>query len=337
MQDAAFGIAHREADVLNAARLIAMPKAAVTRPAPGTLSALLGFGTAATPGHGLSAKSHSLNASGYVVLNAKHETRLVADVAGIGPAHVPAHGHAGIFTFEVSFQGRRVIVDSGVGTYEAGARRDYFRSTRAHNTVTVNDENQSDVWGSFRAGRRARVIALGSTRERGVQAFAGQHDGYERLRPGLIHTRIAVVMDEGAVVVIDRVASVGPFPVRSYVHFHPEVTLRQSDGDCFDVTPPHAPLRLWLLGRQTASSHKGQVDPLLAWYAPEFGSDRPNNTVVLNFDIENVVEGGFALLPAAWARPSVGWGFSERTCTVTFASDATTREVRVLLEPTGVR
>ena len=34
------------------------------------------------------------------------------------------------------------------------------RSTSNHNTVVLNDYNSSDVWGSFRTGRRAKPINL---------------------------------------------------------------------------------------------------------------------------------------------------------------------------------
>ena len=29
--------------------------------------------------------------------------------------------------------------------------------TKSHNTVTVENKNQSDVWGAFRVGKRAKV------------------------------------------------------------------------------------------------------------------------------------------------------------------------------------
>jgi hypothetical protein len=68
---------------------------------------------------------------------------------------LPAHGHGDILAFEWDVGVRRVIVDAGVREYEAGAERDWNRSTRAHNTVTVGDRDQCEFIKSFRVGHRA--------------------------------------------------------------------------------------------------------------------------------------------------------------------------------------
>ena len=50
-----------------------------------------------------------------------------------------------------------LLVDTGTSTYAPGPVRDYERSTAAHNTVEVDGANSTEVWGAFRAARRARV------------------------------------------------------------------------------------------------------------------------------------------------------------------------------------
>ena len=42
-------------------------------------------------------------------------------------------------------------------------RRSFERSTKAHNLITINDVNYSDVWSSFRIGKRAKVDLLKNT------------------------------------------------------------------------------------------------------------------------------------------------------------------------------
>ncbi|MBI3462932.1 MAG: CocE/NonD family hydrolase [Planctomycetes bacterium] len=49
----------------------------------------------------------------------------------------PPGGDAGAFGYELSVGGERVIVDSGLGSDEAERWAAYFRSTRAHNVLTV--------------------------------------------------------------------------------------------------------------------------------------------------------------------------------------------------------
>ena len=84
------------------------------------------------------------------------EDALFVDAGPIGPDYLPAHGHGDMFSYELSLDGRRVVVDGGTSTYEAGAERDWVRSTRAHNTVEIAGADQCEFFGAFRVGRRGR-------------------------------------------------------------------------------------------------------------------------------------------------------------------------------------
>ncbi len=105
------------------------------------------------------------------------------DTGSPAPAHQPGHSHADNLTFCLHLDGRPIIVDTGISTYEKNERRAYERSTAAHNTVTVNGRNSSDVWGGFRIGRRAKTT-LEELTDTEVQ---GSHNGYRRL--GTTHRR----------------------------------------------------------------------------------------------------------------------------------------------------
>ncbi len=82
---------------------------------------------------------------------------LFIDAAPIGPDYQPGHAHSDTLNFLLHVKGRPVLVDPGISTYEKNDRRQLERSTRMHNTVSCEGEEQSDVWGGFRVGRRARV------------------------------------------------------------------------------------------------------------------------------------------------------------------------------------
>lgn len=79
----------------------------------------------------------------------------LADCGAICADALPAHGHADMLAFEWDVNGKRVIVDASVAEYESGEKRRWGRSTVAHNTVTVGDRNQAEMFGSFRTGRRS--------------------------------------------------------------------------------------------------------------------------------------------------------------------------------------
>ena len=60
--------------------------------------------------------------------------------------------------FEFSCSGQRVLIDPGVFEYDEGELRAFSRSTLNHNTVSLDNKDQSDFWKSFRVGRRAKII-----------------------------------------------------------------------------------------------------------------------------------------------------------------------------------
>ena len=100
-----------------------------------------------------------LASSGYRVLKS-NGAELIIDTGGIQPDHQPGHSHADSLSFILHVNGKAVITDPGISNYEAGERRDLERSTRFHNTVTINDENSADVWSIFRVGKRPSSTIL---------------------------------------------------------------------------------------------------------------------------------------------------------------------------------
>src|SRR5690606_24128596 len=100
-----------------------------------------------------------LTKSGYRKLQNK-KIELVADVHGISPSYQPGHAHADSLSFVMEVGGKPCVVDMGISTYQISTRRDYERSTRAHNTVTVNNQDTAEVWSGFRVGRRPSVKLL---------------------------------------------------------------------------------------------------------------------------------------------------------------------------------
>ena len=81
---------------------------------------------------------------------------LLADVGAPCPDELPAHAHADTLGCLVHVDGMPLLVDTGTSTYVPGPVRGYERSTAAHNTVEMDGADSTEVWGAFRAARRAR-------------------------------------------------------------------------------------------------------------------------------------------------------------------------------------
>lgn len=134
-------------------------------------------------------KFSSLGQSGYFRM-ALQDSTIILDFADIGPRYLPGHGHADTLSFEWSLGTQRVFVNSGTSTYQHSELRAFQRSTSAHNTVAIGKEDSSEVWGSFRVARRAKVFSASVNNDlNGITAQAS-HDGYHRLSPPVTHHRM---------------------------------------------------------------------------------------------------------------------------------------------------
>ncbi len=161
-----------------------------------------------------------LAASGYVVVRPDAHTQLIVDVGDPCPDDLPAHAHADCLSFELWVGHERWVVDTGTSTYEAGPRRMYERSTAAHNTVEIDGQDQTEVWGIFRAGRRARGTLELVTVDGGAVELVASHDGYRHLPGSPLHRRRWRIAP-GRVEIIDTVTGSGSHRVISRLHVTP--------------------------------------------------------------------------------------------------------------------
>jgi uncharacterized heparinase superfamily protein len=147
-------------------------------------AAAMGVALESLPSDGVTA----LTDSGYVRLQ-NDAAVLIADVGDIGPDYLPGHAHADTLSFELSLHGEHVIVDAGTSRYDTSPERLWQRSTAGHNTLEIDGEDSSEVWSSFRVGRRAHVVSLSfGEDEQGAWLRASQN-GYRRLPGSPLHCR----------------------------------------------------------------------------------------------------------------------------------------------------
>lgn len=200
------------------------------------------------------------------------EDYLIFDVGKPSPDYLPAHAHADLLSFELLVQGRRIVVDSGVYEYTSGPWRDFFRSTRAHNTVEVAGENQSEVWGSFRMAKRARPGSARWLAEGGCIVAQGSHDGYARLRVPALHRRTVLWRRCSFWLVVDELQGHGEVNLASYIHLAPGLDMPVSGTDSWVVAGLVERLHIRSVGFAGASLVSGHIDtPRQGWYSPKFG------------------------------------------------------------------
>lgn len=152
----------------------------------------------------------NLGSSGYRMFR-NSEIECIVDLAEIGPSYQPGHGHADALSFIMYVKGAPFLIEQGTSTYQIGKRRDLERSTSAHNTVTIGDQNQSEVWGGFRVGKRAKIKILADEN----LTLKASHDGYIRL--GFEHVR-EFVFDTDKVTITDEI--INKVSTCTFAHFH---------------------------------------------------------------------------------------------------------------------
>ncbi len=213
--------------------------------------------------------------SGYYIMRHDNDM-IIVDCGPVGPDYQPGHAHCDMLSYELSIDARRVIVDSGVHDYERGIYRAFARSTRAHNTISVDRHEQSEIWGEFRVGRRARPLSASAHRIDEQSAyFEGSHDGFGHLPGNVVHQRTIDYDVRHGWTIEDRLNGSGHHLVESFIHFHPEINASVIQNKVILAEPNGAAI--------AALEVAGDADIMLekGWYFPEFGRKMNNDTIII--------------------------------------------------------
>ena len=198
---------------------------------------------------------------GYRKFEDQHIEALV-DVGNITATYQPGHTHADTFNFALNMDGVPFIVDTGISTYNKTARRQYERSTAAHNTVTILQKDSAEVWGGFRVGKRPNVKML-LDQPNNIKAT---HDGFGKLG---IHQRSFQLIN-GLFVVEDQVTT--NVEAQSLIHLSPNVQVLDYGVDYVDTS-------LGLLSISGASN----VEVVDALVSERYNEMLPTKKIVVSF------------------------------------------------------
>ena len=165
-------------------------------------------------------KNLGLSDSGYRMFNTEN-FELAIDVHGISPSYQPGHAHADTFSFCLNYENTPYIVDTGISTYNISKRRTWERSTNAHNTIEINNENSAEVWSGFRVGRRLKVKIL----EEDKNHLKASHNGYKRFNIDVLR-EIDIDPKSEIISIIDKlVGKINGNTSQLNIHFHPSVKI----------------------------------------------------------------------------------------------------------------
>jgi len=149
------------------------------------------------------------------------------DVGGIAATYQAGHSHADALNYELRIGGKPFIVDTGISTYDKTPRRQYERSAAAHNTVTVDGKDTTEVWGGFRVGRRSSTTVIEDRTQTIIAQCSGTSGNRWHLRQFNICEYSFSVEDT---IPVDAEGI-------SRIHFSPDITIKKiSDTEiCTDI------------------------------------------------------------------------------------------------------
>lgn len=194
----------------------------------------------------------------------KGRMEAAVDISQIRATYQPGHTHADFFTYELRIDGVPFIVDTGTSTYDKGPRRDYERSTKAHNTVSVEEKDSCEVWSGFRVGKRPKIHIVADFEDQ-IEAW---HKGFGK---GLTHTRDFSIHKD-AFCVTDKVSK--SLESVSYIHF--------AKGVDVDVKEDLSEINTQVASIKVNGANK--IEAFDETYAEEYNIPKKCKVVAIYFD-----------------------------------------------------
>lgn len=173
---------------------------------------------------GINSTIEPLNDSGFALMENDH-VKVLMDVGSPSPSYQPGHAHAEALAIELEIDGKPILVNRGISTYEANETRSLERSTLAHNTISIDGQDSSETWGAFRVAGRAMVNVVLCDSKSGV--IRATHDGFRRLPDPVTHDREVRLLRDG-ITILDRISGQGRHGVLASWYLHPNCRIEST-------------------------------------------------------------------------------------------------------------
>jgi hypothetical protein len=193
-----------------------------------------------------------------------------------------AHGHADALSLTLRAYGKDVLVDPGTYDYFSYPKwRQYFRSTRAHNTVEIDRQDQSEILGLFLWGRRANARCLTWEPNDQGGTVVGEHDGYARLKGPVIHRRMVELNGrQRTVTVRDDLQARGRHEVSVYLHLAEHCRVSQVGPSRFMVDVGPGCVTIQFDTRLSVQALTGSEDPIGGWVSRGYHQKTASTTLI---------------------------------------------------------
>jgi hypothetical protein len=240
-------------------------------------------------GHHDRLASRAFSKSGYYLLQGrldkgedKDTISVVFDCGELGFGPIAAHGHADALSFTMRAFGEDILVDPGTYDYFTyPVWREYFRGTRAHNTVVVDDRDQSEMLGAFLWGQRATSRCLRWEPTPNGGTVTGEHDGYQALSEGVSHRRtITLDGSRGEVRLLDELTGSGQHSATFCLHIAESYSCKKTLGHSHQFTNGIYGATIDIDTQLRAEVLRGSENPIAGWVSSSYHRKTPACTLL---------------------------------------------------------
>lgn len=209
--------------------------------------------------------SRDFKDGGYFVMRdgwSQSDNYLLVDVGEVG-AMTGGHGHADALSFELAVGGRTLLVDSGTYTYHKSKElRDFYRSSPAHNVLTIDEKSSSEPGEKFAWETKAETRVENRISEDRFDFLEATHNGYRYLENSPAElTRSILFIKNDYWIMRDFVKTVGEHSYQQNFHFNaktnPHIENLDNGRSCVGESPENETgLQLFTFGDKGAWQRK---------------------------------------------------------------------------------
>jgi hypothetical protein len=214
-------------------------------------------------------------------------------------------GHADQLHLDLWWRGLNIAQDAGTYLYNADPPwQNPFSSTAAHNTLTINGQDQMTPAGRFLWLDWAQAEVIEHTPTHAI----AQHNGYRRL--GITHRREVEVTGPDSWKVTDSISSSKPKPCRARLHWLLPDWPWKLDASSLELDSPLGVVKIFVacdqelepsLARAGELLHgSGEVEPTRGWFSPTYAHKTPALSFVIKAEAPSPIN-----LITTWEFPYI--------------------------------
>lgn len=248
-----------------------------------------------------SIKSAGFPEGGYYIMRSGFESDAKYLLFKSGP-HAD-HGHADDLHIEMHSGGKSLLRDCGTYTYNGPLEwRNYFRSTKAHNTIVIDNESQRTPHRVFRwlnIGETKTNVWITSDNFDYVDA---EHSGYGRYEDPVIHKRSVFFVKPEYWLILDRLMASREHSVELLFHTPYSDVTPETSGNTFR-TQDFAIIPVDV-DDFTLNINQCREEPIQGWFSPCYGIKQPSTTIAYTYQgklpkvIPTILDTGIRILSA---------------------------------------